>query len=88
MTSFIIDEMLEAFRGKCPFLIYMKSKPARYGIKIFALVDARTYYIKNLEIYTGVQLPGPFVINNSSFHVVNRLIQPIRNTGRNITVGK
>jgi hypothetical protein len=34
-----VDEMLAAFRGKCPFRVYMKSKPGRYGIKIWAAVD-------------------------------------------------
>ena len=30
-----IDEMLVGFRGRCPFRIYMPSKPNRYGIKIW-----------------------------------------------------
>lgn len=39
-----IDEMLESFRGRCIFRQYIKNKPARYGIKIFALVDSNTFY--------------------------------------------
>lgn len=35
-----IDEMLESFRGRCKFRVYMANKPAKYGIKIYALVDA------------------------------------------------
>ncbi|KAJ8879088.1 hypothetical protein PR048_019694 [Dryococelus australis] len=27
-----LDEILPAFRGKCPFIFYMKSNPGRYGI--------------------------------------------------------
>lgn len=34
-----IDKKLVAFRGKCLFRVYMKSKPAKYGIKIWAIVD-------------------------------------------------
>lgn len=34
-----IDEQLVPFRGKCPFRQYMKSKPAKYGIKMFTLTD-------------------------------------------------
>ncbi|GBP60452.1 PiggyBac transposable element-derived protein 4 [Eumeta japonica] len=46
-----IDEELVALRGHCKFRQYLPSKPAKYGIKIFALVDATTYYSWNLEIY-------------------------------------
>lgn len=38
-----IDEQLLASRGKCPFRQY---KPAKYGIKTFALLDPRTVYFK------------------------------------------
>lgn len=38
-----VDEKLEVVRGRCRFKQYIPSKPARYGIKIFALCDAKTY---------------------------------------------
>lgn len=36
-----LDEELVAFRGRCGFRQYIPSKPAKYGIKIYALVDNR-----------------------------------------------
>lgn len=81
-----VDEMLEAFRGRCGFRQYIKSKPARYGVKIFAMCCAKSFYTSNLEIYAGSQPDGPFKIDNSGQSVVNRLIQPISGTGRNVTV--
>ena len=39
-----VDEMLAGFRGRCNFRQYIPSKPDKYGIKIFALVDAQTFY--------------------------------------------
>lgn len=39
-----IDEMLEAFRGRCSFRQYIPNKPSKYGIKIFSLVDSRAFY--------------------------------------------
>lgn len=48
-----IDEMLVPFRGRCKFRVYIKSKPARYGIKIQCLCDARTFYLYNAFIYSG-----------------------------------
>lgn len=39
-----LDEQLVAFRGRCPFKQYIPSKRAKYGIKIWALVDCSTFY--------------------------------------------
>ncbi|XP_031327398.1 piggyBac transposable element-derived protein 4-like [Photinus pyralis] len=50
-----IDEQLVPFRGRCPFRVYMKSKPAKYGIKIWCLADVDTAYCKNLQVYLGKQ---------------------------------
>ena len=38
-----IDEMLVAFRDRCPFKQYIPNKPAKYGIKIQVMADARTF---------------------------------------------
>lgn len=80
-----IDEMLESFRGRCRFRQYIPNKPAKYGLKIIALVDSKTYYSYNLEIYAGKQPNGPYQVNNSACSVVKRLIRPISGSGRNIT---
>lgn len=81
-----IDEKLEAFQGRCSFRQYIKNKPAKYGIKIFMLCDSRTFYTSNMEIYAGSQPEGPFEINNSAKDVVERLVQPISGTNRNVTM--
>lgn len=81
-----IDEELVAFRGRCKFRQYLPSKPAKYGIKIFALVDAKTYYSLNLEIYLGEQPQGPYKVSNKPHDVVDRLVTPISQSGRNITM--
>ncbi|KAJ8914727.1 hypothetical protein NQ315_017437 [Exocentrus adspersus] len=81
-----IDEKLEAFRGNCNFRQYIPSKPAKYGVKIFALVDSKTFYTLNMEVYVGKQPEGPFAVSNSPKDVVARLCQPIKGTGRNVTV--
>jgi hypothetical protein len=49
-----IDEPLVGFRGRCPFQVYMRSKPDKYGIKIWALCDAKNCYAYNLQVYTGM----------------------------------
>lgn len=80
-----IDEKLEAFRGRCSFKQYIPSKPNRYGIKIFALVDSATSYASNLEVYVGKQPEGPFEQSNKPHDIVLRLIEPISGTNRNLT---
>lgn len=80
-----VDEQLLAFRGRCSFKQYIPSKPAKYGVKVFALVDAKTGYTVNLEVYVGTQPEGPFRSENSAQATVNRLVTPIQGTNRNIT---
>ena len=43
-----IDEQLIPFRGHCPFRQYLPSKPNKYGMILFLLVDCNTGYV-----YTG-----------------------------------
>ncbi|XP_025196199.1 piggyBac transposable element-derived protein 4-like [Melanaphis sacchari] len=81
-----IDEMLEGFRGRCSFRQYIPSKPNKYGIMIQALVDSKTYYTSNMEVYVGTQPDGPFKCDNSPSSIVKRLISTISKTGRNITM--
>lgn len=80
-----IDEKLESFRGRCLFRQYIPSKPAKYGIKIFALVDAKLCYLYNMEIYAGKQPDGPFNFSNKPADIVKRMVHPIEGSGRNLT---
>src|SRR4029434_2367522 len=44
---------LMPFRGLCPFGQYIPSKPAKYGVKIWAASDATSSYAWNLQVYKG-----------------------------------
>lgn len=83
-----VDEKLEAFRGRCGFRQYMPLKPNKYGIKIFALCDAKLFYTYNLEVYVGNQPEGPFAKSNSAMSVVKRLTEPIYGSNRNVTTDR
>jgi len=48
-----IDEQLLAFRGRCPFRMYIPTKPAKYGIKIVMVCDAGTKYMVDASPYIG-----------------------------------
>lgn len=80
-----VGEILVRFNGKCGFRQYIPSKPGKSGIKIFALVDTKTFYTLNLEVYVGKQPEGPFLQDCSSYGVVKRLCRPIFGSGRNVT---
>lgn len=80
-----IDEQLVAFRGNCPFRQYIPSKSAKYGIKVFALVSASSFYTSNLEVYVGIQPDGPFKISNKPHDLVLRMTEPLSGSNRNIT---
>ncbi|CAH2104116.1 unnamed protein product [Euphydryas editha] len=80
-----VDEQLSAFRGRFSGLVYMPSKPNKYGIKHYAMVDAKTAYLQKFEVYVGKQPDGPYNIPNDTKSIVKRLTETIKNTGRNIT---
>jgi hypothetical protein len=48
-----IDEQLVTFRGRCAFRAYMPNKPGKYGIKVWVLCDAKTFYCCNFKVYLG-----------------------------------
>ncbi|XP_071639586.1 piggyBac transposable element-derived protein 4-like [Temnothorax longispinosus] len=80
-----IDEMLHPFRGRCSFVQYISSKPAKYGLKCFAMCDAKTFYTSNLEVYCKTQPSGSFNESNSPTDIVKRLVEPIEGSNRNLT---
>lgn len=80
-----IDEMLCPFRGKCFFRIYMKSKPAKYGIKIMCLCDSKTHYLYNAFIYTGKSTSNRRGQVSIPTQNVLKLAEPLFGTKRNIT---
>lgn len=77
-----IDEQLVSFRGRCPFRVYMKSKPDKYGIKIWAMADSKNSYSMNLQVYLGKINKRPE--KNQGERVVLDLIEPL-GTGHGVT---
>ena len=61
----------------------MPRKPARYGIKVYISADSATAYCHNAEVYIGRRDNDPPA--GAIRGVVERLVHPLRHTGRNIT---
>ncbi|KAK3883287.1 hypothetical protein Pcinc_012324 [Petrolisthes cinctipes] len=51
-----VDEQLLGFRGRCPFRMYIPSKPAKYGIKLVLINDCKTKYLLGYNWFTSVPL--------------------------------
>lgn len=79
-THACIDEMLVPFRGRCKFKMYIPKKPAKYGINIMSLTDARTHYLSNVCIYFGKNSDGVSLTNEEK-----RLSKILEGSRRNIT---
>ncbi|KAJ4437268.1 hypothetical protein ANN_17405 [Periplaneta americana] len=78
--------MLSLFRGRCPFKVFMKDKPGKYGILIRMLSDAHTRYILKMEVYAGKdERPAE---ERSVKAVVRHLVKPLEGTGRNVTTDR
>lgn len=84
--SLTIDEQLYPYRGRCRYIQYMPSKPAKYGLKFWLACDSYNYYCHNLQFYCGrddarepdVPLGEHVVLSLTEGHLLNL-------RGRNIT---
>ncbi|KRY15672.1 PiggyBac transposable element-derived protein 4 [Trichinella patagoniensis] len=59
-----VDEQLTPFICRCPFHQYMLKKPAKYGIKVWTLCDAKNSYAWNMQIYPGKRASAGLKGNN------------------------
>ncbi|XP_024867729.1 uncharacterized protein LOC112451986 isoform X1 [Temnothorax curvispinosus] len=82
-TYCTVDEQFISFLGRCPFKVYHRAKPDKYGIKIVMLNDSRTFYMYTAEPYVGkVQKEN---IETVPSYYIRKLTEPLHGTSRNIT---
>ncbi|GBN01118.1 hypothetical protein AVEN_262296-1 [Araneus ventricosus] len=79
-----MNEQLLKSRGRCQFLQFMPNKPGKYGLKLFALCDVKTFYTLKFEPYVGTQTDGQFKTSYDTLDIVMRLYESIYGSGRNI----
>ena len=51
--SSTLDESLVRFRGRCPFKMYMPSKPGNYGLLIRTVAESNLRYMWKMWPYSG-----------------------------------
>ncbi|CAH2108113.1 unnamed protein product [Euphydryas editha] len=79
-----VDEQLLGFRGRCPFRMYIPSKPDKYGIKTVVLCDSKSNYMIDAIPYMGKGTNTNGEPLASFF--VKQLTETIRGTSRNVTM--
>ncbi|KAJ4429761.1 hypothetical protein ANN_21965 [Periplaneta americana] len=85
--SVVIDEMLSLFRGRCPFKVFMKEKPGKYGVLIRILADCKERYVLRMEVYAG-KTEDSTPESRGPKSIVKRLATPLKGSGRNITTDR
>jgi hypothetical protein len=49
-----VDEMMLPYKGRyCNIRLYMKGKPVKYGLKVWALASSQSRYVSNAIVYLG-----------------------------------
>jgi hypothetical protein len=79
-----VDEQLFPTKTRCPFTQYIPSKPDKFGIKFWLLVEVTSKYLCNGFPYLGRDDSRPPNQSLSEF-VVLRLMEPFSNKGYNVT---
>jgi len=84
-SQLCVDEQFVVYRGRCPFKIYIPSKPGKCGLKVWGCCecDVNRAYVCNLELYTGKQGRTPEV--DLATKVVLQMIEPWNGSGRGCT---
>ena len=78
--------MLCLFSGRCLFKVFLKDKPGKYGILVRILSSAIERYIIKIEVYAGKD--NRPVNERGPTEIVKRLVEPIKNTGYNVTTDR
>ena len=79
-----IDEQLFPCKTRCPFTQYMASKPDKFGLKFWFLVDNNSKYLYNARPYLGRD-PTRRAGNDVPHDVCMKLMQPLYDMGYNVT---
>jgi hypothetical protein len=72
-----IDEEWVVFRNKCP-----KSKPGKYGIKLWVVTDAKNFYACNMQVHTGKS--GGLRVKKQDLWVVKDMVCNMYGAGRGV----
>lgn len=78
-----IDKQLPSFLGHCSFGQQIPNKPSKIWFENIRLVNSKSFYFVNLEIYSVKYVTGPEALRNKAVEVVHRLGVLISRINRN-----
>ena len=81
-----IDERMVKSRHRSGIRQYMKGKPTKWGIKLWALADSSNGYTVDFNVYIGKVGDGAVGENGLAYDVVMRLMQPFLNQGYHLYI--
>lgn len=61
------------------------NKPARYGLKVFILYEAKTFYVFNLEVYCVKHADGQYNQANTLNAIIHLLLEEVKGSNINLT---
>lgn len=64
--------------------VYKLKERSFYVIEIYALVDVKMKYTRDVEVHVGTQREREFKLENSNLPLVIRLCQSSRESNRNV----
>ena len=80
-----VNEQLISFHGRCRFLMFIPSKPGKYGLKMWIMEDSETFYCADdAQLYAGKV--GNQTDIGQATRVVLQLSESISGSGRNVTM--
>jgi hypothetical protein len=82
-----VDEMMVRYMGnRSPIRQYLKNKPCRYGLKCWALANAKSKFVQKLKVYCGKE--GSLNAKDEAlvgYKVVMRLLEGLEDKGHIVT---
>ena len=83
-----VNEGLVKFNGRLSFKQYMPMKPDKFGIKVWLLADADTYYVPRFQVYLAKNQTNSelFQRKGLSYYVVWTLGEPYLSNNRHFSL--
>lgn len=80
-----VDEMIVPYKGKyCSIRQFLRNKPTRFGIKIWALASCSSRYVFKIDVYLGKGTGGgPHGLGHA---VVTGLLEGLENRGHTVVL--
>ena len=81
-----IDERMVKSKHHSGIRQYIKTKPTKWGVKLWVLADSTNGYTWNFNVYIGRNAEGTQSMNGLAYDVVMKLITPLLHQGYHLYI--